>query len=323
MADEQDWAAFADQNHLKATDTILARTSAGAGVEIPGGHVVARRADGEPFKAPGPIQGGFGGDTTVGVDDWNDGSNAISGSGKKILNAGSLNHPPFGSLYYAFSFEAGSAKDGSGNMTQFAIPYVSSNPFFLRTKLSGSWSNWREILSANNSGNFQPYTNGTANLGGSATRFAVVYAATGSINTSDEREKTWRGAMTDDEYAAALQIIDEMGFYQWNDSIAVKGEDARYHFGARVQRVIAILDDHLGEDEWHKYAFACHDSWDAEYADVLDEAGDIVPDAQGDLTREAGDVYGLRPDQFTMFLMTAQARRQSALEERIAELETA
>lgn len=322
MADEQDWAAFADQDHLKETDTMLARTSGGAGVEIPGEHLVARRADDGPFKANGPIQGGFGGDVFIGVADWNDPTNAISGSGKRILNSGDANHPPSGSYYHSFTLEAGAAKDGSGNMTQYAVPYHSSNSCFLRTRISGSWSAWREILTANSSGDFRPYNNGVANLGGSSNRFAVVYATTGSINTSDEREKTWRGAMTDDEYAAALQIIDELGLYQWNDSITAKGEDdARFHFGPRAQRVFAILDEHLGEGAWHNYAFACYDSWDAEYAEVLDDEGNIIPGKQGDLIREAGDSYGIRPDQLTMFLMTAQARRQAALEKRIEALE--
>jgi hypothetical protein len=38
--------------------------------------------------------------------------------------------------------------------------------------------------------NFRPTTNGTYNLGGSGNRWATVFAATGTINTSDIREKT-------------------------------------------------------------------------------------------------------------------------------------
>ena len=40
MAVEQDWAAYADQAFLAATDTLLARTAAGAGVEVPGAALV-------------------------------------------------------------------------------------------------------------------------------------------------------------------------------------------------------------------------------------------------------------------------------------------
>lgn len=55
MAVEQDWAAYADQAHVKLNDTFLARTSAGAGVEIPGSHFVARRSNGGQFLAEGDL----------------------------------------------------------------------------------------------------------------------------------------------------------------------------------------------------------------------------------------------------------------------------
>lgn len=48
MATEQDWAAYADQPFLGTGDTLLARTPAGAGVEIPGHAFIARRVAGGP-----------------------------------------------------------------------------------------------------------------------------------------------------------------------------------------------------------------------------------------------------------------------------------
>lgn len=322
MATEQDWAAYADQNHLKAADTILARTAAGGGVEIPGSNILARRLDNEPFQAAGVIQGGFGAmQGTAGGTDWNAINAAIAGGGKDLFGAAASNRPPSGQVFHPFCFEYVS-KDGSGsNMTQFAIPWSPGANLFFRVKNSGSWNAWQEVLASNTSGHFLPATNGTSNLGGSINRFAVVYAATGTINTSDERDKTWRSAMTDNEYAAALEIINELGFYQWDASIAEKGEDARYHFGVRAQRAFAILDDHLGEGAWHSYAFACYDSWDDQFAEVLDENDNIDAGAQGDPVTPAGDRYGLRTDQFTLFLMAAQARKQGELEQRIAALE--
>lgn len=46
MAAEQDWAAYADQGYLLTTDSLLARTSSGAWVEVPGGPLMALRGDG-------------------------------------------------------------------------------------------------------------------------------------------------------------------------------------------------------------------------------------------------------------------------------------
>lgn len=55
MAVEQDWATYADQAFLATTDTLLARTSAGAGVEIAGSHIVARQSGGGDYTAGGNL----------------------------------------------------------------------------------------------------------------------------------------------------------------------------------------------------------------------------------------------------------------------------
>src|SRR3546814_1321329 len=60
-------------------------------------------------------------------------------------------------------------------------------------------------------------TDNGALLGSGAIRWSVVYAATGAINTSDGREKTWQGAASAAELAAAARIARELGFYCWTD----------------------------------------------------------------------------------------------------------
>lgn len=159
-------------------------------------------------------------------------------------------------------------------------------------------------------------------IGTAALRASVVYAGTSLINTSDEREKTWRGAMTDIERHAAKAIVAELGFYQWNDAIADKGEDdARYHFGARAQRVWTIMADHglvdpLGSDGLPArtpYAFLCFDQWDDVFEDVMTER--FGPPRHGEgmdyvktgerLIMPAGNRFGLREGQMTLFLLGA------------------
>lgn len=157
-----------------------------------------------------------------------------------------------------------------------------------------------------------PEADNAYNLGSGARRVATYYGATGTINTSDSREKTWRGAMTAAELAAAKRIVAELGFYQWNDAIAEKGPDgARYHFGGRAQQVAAIMIDEGVEDDQDidlppdqfitdppsfKTAFLCFDTW---------EATDDAP---------AGNRFGLRIDQLILFLIAAQEQRLAALE---------
>lgn len=132
-------------------------------------------------------------------------------------------------------------------------------------------------------------------LGDPSARWTVVYAASSTISTSDEREKLWRGAMTANELAAARAVLaGELGFYQWHYAIAEKGaEGARLHFGVRAQRVWDIFETH-GLDP-ARYAFLCYDQW---------------LDAEG----VERDRYGLRTDQLALFLIAAQEQRLALLE---------
>lgn len=43
MADEQDWASYPDQAFLSGSDTLLIRTAAGAGMEVPAGKAFLYR----------------------------------------------------------------------------------------------------------------------------------------------------------------------------------------------------------------------------------------------------------------------------------------
>ena len=151
-----------------------------------------------------------------------------------------------------------------------------------------------------------PSADNAATAGSAAQRYATVYAATGTINTSDAREKHWRGAMTDAERAAAQAIGAELGFFKWHDAIADKGATgARLHFGVRAQGVWRIMAEHgliepIGKDGRPgktPYAFLCFDAWDDQTE--LDEHG------YARVRQPAGDRYGVRSDQLALFLVAA------------------
>lgn len=73
------------------------------------------------------------------------------------------------------------------------------------------------------------YSCGTA-----GSRWSVVYAGTGAINTSNAAEKTDLGAIDDRYLLAALDVPH--GQYQWLAAVAEKGADrARIHFGTTAQ----------------------------------------------------------------------------------------
>jgi hypothetical protein len=95
----------------------------------------------------GQLYGGFGAMTTNGTKDWNHITNARSGNGYTILQGTtSVNGPSTASGYWhSFSFEY-NTKDGSGNMTQYAIPYQDGLDMYFRVRLNTVWGAWRTIL---------------------------------------------------------------------------------------------------------------------------------------------------------------------------------
>jgi hypothetical protein len=191
-----------------------------------------------------------------------------------------------------------------------------------------------------------PLSDGGANLGTSAVRWATVYAVTSAINTSDAREKTSVSPFSDAEVSAAMLLAKEVGSYKWLASVAKKGDGAaRTHIGLTVQRAIEIMAEQ-GLNPLD-YAFICYDEWEGEseisteevygniysvgeriFADVLQaEFAPYVgsPSFRWEETSRRtiitkpevlpGNRYGFRYDQLALFIARG-------LEERIARLET-
>lgn len=159
-----------------------------------------------------------------------------------------------------------------------------------------------------------PGSNGSSNLGLAIARWNVVYAVTGSINTSDAREKTEPRDLTEAELAAAADIARLPCIFQWHHAIEEKGEGARLHASPTVQSVIAAMESH-GLDPF-RYGFVCYDEWD--------ETPEVKDEETGEVTQEyrpAGDRYSLRPTELAHFVMRGLAHRQDELERRLAALE--
>ncbi len=152
-------------------------------------------------------------------------------------------------------------------------------------------------------GNTTPRADNTQTLGSASMRWSTVYAGTGSINTSDAREKTNVVKLTPNEIAAAQKIGKEIGVFKFLSSVQEKGDEARIHVGMTVQRAIEIMED--GGLEPMAYAFICYDEWDAD--------GDTP----------AGSRYGFRMDEMMAFVCAGQQAACDALEARLLALENA
>lgn len=233
---------------------------------------------------------------------------------------------------------------GASDDTMFVANEVDAPLFFITNNAV------RLAVSNSSTG---PGLDNAYNLGAVSARWATIFATTSTINTSDEREKRWRGELNAAELRAAKRIIGELGIYQWNDAVAEKGEHgARLHFGVRAQRAFQIMEEE--GLEWQRYAWACHDQWEEQTEPVMaevtvpktrkamrpstlidpatgqpamvevDEAyeeTEMQPTGETRVTLEAGDRYGVRPDQLAFWLIAAQAAMQADLEGSIAILE--
>jgi len=158
--------------------------------------------------------------------------------------------------------------------------------------------------------NLHPGADSTQSCGLASRRWSTVCAATGTINTSDAREKTPVRPFTPAELAAAAELGREIGVYQWLAMIAEKGGAARQHIGMTVQRAIAILESH-GLDPF-AYGFICYDEWE-ELPEVIGEEGEIAQ-----AYRPAGDRYSFRMDELLAFIARGMAHRLDAVEQRLA-----
>jgi hypothetical protein len=96
-------------------------------------------------------------------------------------------------------------------------------------------------------------------LGGASSRFNVVYAATGSINTSDRNEKQDIDVMSEAETRVAVACKGLIRKFRWIDAVAKKGDDARIHFGIIAQD---LQDAFAAEGlDASRYAMFCSNTW--------------------------------------------------------------
>lgn len=202
-----------------------------------------------------------------------------------------------------------------------------SGKFVVNTKAPGA--NLAIAFVADSARNWLPGSDNITNVGNAQTRVKEVFSVTGTINTSDAREKTDPRDLTEAELLAAADIARLPCIFQWLHAIEEKGEDARLHASPTVQAVIAAMEAH-GLDPF-RYGFVCFDQWDEqpeirdEWPDEYDDEGNLIREAGSEVTQEyrpAGDRYSLRPTELAHFVLRGLAHRQDELERRLAALES-
>lgn len=156
----------------------------------------------------------------------------------------------------------------------------------------------------------------TYSFGSASYRASQVYAGTGTINTSDAREKQQVRTFSDAEKAVAASIKSKLCMFKYNDAVTKKGSAARSHAGVLAQDLISAFSAQ-GLDAM-QYGVLCHDEWPDTYIDipeewaetgVLDAAGmplmKLINPARRELVTPAGDRYGVRYEELFAFIFAA------------------
>ena len=128
-----------------------------------------------------------------------------------------------------------------------------------------------------------PSLDNVIKLGRASERWSTVYAGTGTINTSDEREKQDIADLDDAEKRVAVALKGLVKKFRFKDAVAQKGDNARIHVGVIAQEVITAFES-KGLDPM-RYGIVCYDEWEATE------------------DRQAGNRYGVRYEELLAFII--------------------
>ena len=84
---------------------------------------------------------------------------------------------------------------------------------------------------------FAPAVDNSYVLGSPSFRWTTVYATTGTINTSDARQKQQDRPLSEAERAVAVRVKGLIKTFKFNESVAAKGDGARIHIGVYAQEL--------------------------------------------------------------------------------------
>lgn len=160
----------------------------------------------------------FGAAAATGVANWNDATNVLAGFGPRLMTTNDTNGPGYGTAQAHVMNVEYSTKDGSGNITQFSIPYSTDSEMTMRTRQSGTWSAWRIIMSSTNVGTYAALPSGT-NATGTWPIGITGNAATAS-NATNSGHAT--NAATLDAGGASA------GGYTMNGTLSMAGANVHY-----------------------------------------------------------------------------------------------
>lgn len=175
----------------------------------------------------------------------------------------------------------------------------------------------------------RPHADDAINIGAAVLRWKEIFCANGTINTSDEREKTNIENIDEKVFNAWAKV--EFKQFMFKEAVSKKGENARIHFGVIAQQVKEAFESE-GLDGF-KYGLLCYDEWQDEYKEVVvideeaefDENGNETKPAkthiENQLVVKAGNRYGIRYTEALALECAYQRWLSEKLEKRLNKLE--
>ena len=135
-----------------------------------------------------------------------------------------------------------SNSSGFAALASSAVQLYNGNTSMSHNGTAFSWGQNSTIIAALSPSQFVPSPDNTLSLGSGGLRWTTVYATTGTINTSDRNDKQQVADLTAAEKAVGQALKGMMKTFKFNDSVLVKGPNARIHFGVIAQDVKAAFE---------------------------------------------------------------------------------
>jgi hypothetical protein len=234
------------------------------------------------FDVNGLLTGGLGASTTGGTTDWNHSTNARSGMGHTLLLGTHTNGPGTSDYYHPISFEYNS-KDGSGNMTQFAIPYSGVNGPYFRSRYSGTWTGWREMWHSDNDGS------------GSGLDADLLDGQQGSSYLRSNANDTYTGRLSFGSASSSIYGSDNFPLVQVNNSRAYFGSTSRSVTTLATNSTTGLKANVSGTDYtvWHAGNDGSGSTLDADLLDGVQGSSYLRSDASDTFTTLSGTQLNL------------------------------
>ncbi len=173
-------------------------------------------------------------------------------------------------------------------------PNITFEGYFRIDRVDADGLTTARSLFINAAGDIAPGEDNKTNLGAAYNRWKQVFAATTTISTSDEREKTH----IDNIQPALFQAWEKVQYKQFlfKDAYSEKGDNARIHIGLIAQQVKEAFESE-GLDAF-RYGLLCYDAWEDEYNFITENEGDDTEiQATRELVHSAGNRYGIRYEE--------------------------